>query len=234
MTESSLARSPAPRLPRFVRWAVVPGLAGLLLVGVVGLVGQMIPGGDEVKIGLSIAYFVLAGAVLGKVAKGRPELRLPFRVSVLLAALLLTGWYLNSLRGKDVQETLVEAAPSAAPSEEPAGAAAPGAGAQLVASGAFASLSHPGDGTAEVVREGDKLTLQLRDFKTDAGPDLKVYLSTDTDASDFVDLGGLKGNSGNQSYDIPPGTDTSKFKQALIWCRAFSVSFTAAELKPAG
>ena len=68
----------------------------------------------------------------------------------------------------------------------------------------------------------------------DAGPDLRVYLSTDTDASDFVDLGKLKGNSGNQSYEIPVGTDTAKYNQALIWCRAFTVSFTAAELKPAG
>ena len=54
------------------------------------------------------------------------------------------------------------------------------------------------------------------------------------DGSDFVDLGALKGNSGNQRYEIPAGTDTSKYKQALIWCRAFSVGFTAAELKPAG
>lgn len=232
-TDSALTSSRTSRLPGFARWAVVPVLAALLLVAVVAIVGQMIPGGDEVKIGLSVLYFVVAGAVLGKVAKSRPELRLPFRVSVLLAAVLLTGWYLESLRGEDVQESLVAVAPPAANS---GGAAegAPASGAELVAQGQFASLDHPGDGTAEVVRDGGALALQLRDFQTDAGPDLRVYLATDTDGSDFVDLGSLKGNSGNQRYDIRAGTDTSKYRQALIWCRAFAVGFTAAELKPAG
>ncbi len=227
MTESTL--TPSRALPGFARWAVVPVLAGLLLFGVVAIVGQMVPGGDKAKIALSVVFFVVAGAVLGKVAKSRPELALPFRLSVLLAAVLLTGWYLESLRGEDVQESLVEIAPSRA------GAGGAGAGgAELVAQGAFASLGHPGEGTAEVISDGGALALQLRDFQTDAGPDLRVYLSTDNEASDFVDLGGLEGNSGNQRYEIPAGTDTSKYKQALIWCRAFSVSFTAAPLKPAG
>lgn len=229
MTESAATSSARSALPGLARYAVVPVLAALLLVGVVALVGRVVPGGDEVKIGLSLAYFVVAGAVLGKVAKGRPDLRLPFRLSVLLAALLLTGWYLASLRGEDVQESLVEVAPSGAGS----GGAGSG-GAKLVAQGGFAPLGHAGEGTAEVVSDGGALALQLRDFETDAGPDLRVYLSTDTDASDFVDLGALRGNSGNQRYDVPAGTDTTKYQHALIWCRAFSVSFTAAELKPAG
>jgi len=216
---------------RSARWLIVPVLAAVVLVGVVAIVGQAIPGGDRVKIGLSVAYFVLAGFVLGRVAKNRPQLRTPFRVSVLLAAVLLTGWYLESLRGEELQESLVSAAPAATSGASGTGSAS---GAQLLSEGAFESLDHPGEGTAEVVKDKGKLSLQLRKFETDAGPDLRVYLATDTDGSDFVDLGALKGNSGNQRYEIPAGTDTSKYKQALIWCRAFSVGFTAAELKPAG
>ena len=58
-----------------------------------------------------------------------------------------------------------------------------------------------------------------------------VYLSTDKSAVDFVNLGRLKANNGNQNYDIPPGTDLSKYDTALIWCKAFSVLFGSAELK---
>ena len=58
-----------------------------------------------------------------------------------------------------------------------------------------------------------------------------VYLSTDKNAVDFVNLGRLKANNGNQNYDIPPGTDLSKYDTALIWCKAFSVLFGSAELK---
>lgn len=224
MPDSAGPSHPARRL---VPWAIVPVLAAVLLVGVIVIVGQTSSQGDAVKIGLAVAYFVVAGFLLGAVAKARPSLRIPFRVSVLLAAVLLTGWYLESLRGEERQESLVAASP--------AGAAKPGApkGATLVSTGDFEALDHQGKGTAEVIKDGGKLALQLRDFQTDAGPDLRVYLSTDTGAADFVDLGALKGNSGNQRYEIPSKTDTSKFKQALIWCRAFSVGFTAAELKPA-
>ncbi len=215
------------RLLRVVRWAMVPAIALLLLVGVVFVVGQTSSYGDEVKIALAVAYFVAAGFLLGTLTKGRPELRSPFRVSVLLAAVLLTGWYLESLRGEERQETLVEASPASATRGDGPDRVT------LVSEGSFEALEHNGDGQAEVVKDGDALALQLRDFETDAGPDLRVYLSTDASAADFVDLGKLKGNSGNQRYDIPAGTDTSKYKQILVWCRAFSVGFTAAKLKPA-
>ncbi|MGH2801825.1 MAG: DM13 domain-containing protein, partial [Thermoleophilaceae bacterium] len=218
----------------------VPLVAATLLVGVVVVVGQLLPGSNNVKFALAVAWFVGAGAVLGKLAKDRPALKLPFRAGVLLAALLLGGWYLNSLREEDVQERLVT--PAAAPQaqersgsgsgeEGGGGEAAPAAGPVLVAAGDFAARDHPGEGRAEIVRaKGGALTLQLRDFHTDAGPDLRVYLATDGEAGDFKDLGGLKGNSGNQVYDIPAGTDTGRYDTVLIWCRAFSVPFTEAPL----
>ena len=48
--------------------------------------------------------------------------------------------------------------------------------------------------------------------------------------ADFVNLGDLKGNIGNQNYDIPEGTDLSKYDTVIIWCKAFSVFFGGAEL----
>jgi hypothetical protein len=70
----------------------------------------------------------------------------------------------------------------------------------------------------------------LENFKATNGPDLYVYLSTDKSDDNIVNLGRLKGNIGNQNYPIPAGTDLTKYKNALVWCRAFSVLFGSAQL----
>jgi len=72
--------------------------------------------------------------------------------------------------------------------------------------------------------------VRFENFKSTNGPDLFVYLATDDQASDFVDLGRLKGNVGNQNYEIPEGVDLSKYNKVLVWCKAFSVLFGSAEL----
>jgi hypothetical protein len=91
---------------------------------------------------------------------------------------------------------------------------------------------HNAEGLAKVIvlDEGNSI-LRLENFRATNGPDLHVYLSTDKSASDFVSLGRLKGNIGNQNYEIPEGTELSKYDTVLIWCRAFSVLFGSAELK---
>ena len=90
---------------------------------------------------------------------------------------------------------------------------------------------HNVEGVAKVLVLADgKSFLRLDNLKATNGPDLYVYLSTDKDASDIVNLGRLKGNIGNQNYEIPEGTDTSKYNTVLIWCKAFSTLFGSAKL----
>ena len=92
---------------------------------------------------------------------------------------------------------------------------------------------HNAEGLAKVIRLDDaSMVLRLENFRATNGPDLYVYLATDNSASDFVDLGRLKGNIGNQNYDIPEGTDFSRYDTVLIWCKAFSVLFGSAKLEP--
>src|SRR3712207_4877906 len=92
---------------------------------------------------------------------------------------------------------------------------------------------HNAEGLAKVIQlDNAGVILRLENFKATNGPDLYVYLATDNSASDFVNLGRLKGNIGNQNYDIPEGTDFSKYHTVLIWCQAFSVLFGSAELQP--
>ncbi len=70
----------------------------------------------------------------------------------------------------------------------------------------------------------------LVDFKTDAGPDLRVYLSEDVTDESFIDLGALKATSGDFFYEIQNNTDVESFNRVLIWCEDFSVLFGNAEL----
>jgi len=72
--------------------------------------------------------------------------------------------------------------------------------------------------------------LRLENFKSTNGPDLYVYLSTDENASEFINLGKLKANKGNQNYEIPNGVDLDKYNNVLIWCKAFGVLFGSADL----
>ena len=77
--------------------------------------------------------------------------------------------------------------------------------------------------------DGSKF-LRFENFRASNGPDLFVYLATDETASDFVNLGSLKGNIGNQNYLIPPGVDLANQDTVLIWCKQFSVLFGSAKL----
>ena len=90
---------------------------------------------------------------------------------------------------------------------------------------------HKAQGVAKVINLADGRTfLRLENLKTTNGPDLYVYLSTGKDVSDIVSLGKLKGNIGNQNYEIPTGTDLAKYNTVLIWCKAFSTLFGSAKL----
>jgi Electron transfer DM13 len=90
---------------------------------------------------------------------------------------------------------------------------------------------HKAEGVAKVITPVDgKTFLRLENLKATNGPDLYVYLSTGKDVSDIVNLGRLKGNIGNQNYEIPAGTDLAKYDTVLIWCKAFSTLFGSAKL----
>ena len=111
-----------------------------------------------------------------------------------------------------------------------------------LASGEFISHEHGTTGTARILElvDGSRV-LRIEGLDTSNGPDLKVWL-TDApviegedgwyvfDDGNYVDLGALKGNQGNQNYRIPADTDLTDLTSVSIWCDRFSVSFGAAEL----
>jgi hypothetical protein len=108
-----------------------------------------------------------------------------------------------------------------------------------LASGRFHSNAHTTSGLATVYRlpDGGRV-LRLTQFTTSNGPDVRVYLVAAGDVqgeaaakqAGFVDLGALKGNVGDQNYDLPADLDLTKYRAVSIWCRRFSVNFGAAPL----
>ena len=95
---------------------------------------------------------------------------------------------------------------------------------------------HFGRGKALLIETAPgQYVLRFEEFSVRNGPDLYVYLSTDPEGygADPLELGTLKATDGAFNYDVPPGTDVSRFKGALVWCKQFSVLFATAPLMPA-
>lgn len=119
-------------------------------------------------------------------------------------------------------------------------AVARGAPADL-ARGTFVSRDHGTSGRVRILDVGGGArVLRIEDLDTSNGPDLYVYLSTNAAAGeedrfddDYLDLGRLHGNLGDQNYDIPTGVDLSRFRSVVVWCDRFDSAFGAAELEVA-
>jgi hypothetical protein len=111
-------------------------------------------------------------------------------------------------------------------------------------SGQFTEVDtiHKGQGTATVYRlPDDRRVLRFEAFKVQNGPDLYVYLSghpMPRSSAELHDQGAfevarLKGNIGDQNYDLPSDFDLAKYRAVTIWCHRFSVNFATAPLTPA-
>ena len=98
-------------------------------------------------------------------------------------------------------------------------------------------------GEATIYRgpDGSRL-LRLENFSVTNGPNLHVILTprqnptnrNDVMAAGYVDLGKIKGNVGNQNYEIPDDVDISNIESVVIYCVPFSVVFSVASLQEAG
>lgn len=113
-----------------------------------------------------------------------------------------------------------------------------------VKSGNFtdADASHKGSGRAAILAaSGGTQLLRLTDFEVTNGPDLEVWLveapapqsASDVTESQWLSLGTLKGNKGDQTYIIPEGTDIARYGSTVIWCEQFGVLFSAASFESA-
>lgn len=121
----------------------------------------------------------------------------------------------------------------------PAPTATPDTGPSAVAMGMFMDADdfHRGSGSATMLRGPDgSHILRFEDFMVTNGPALSVLISkaegitSSENLGEYLDLGPLKGNVGNQNYEVPAGTDVSEYKTVVIYCVPFHVVFATAPL----
>jgi hypothetical protein len=144
------------------------------------------------------------------------------------ALVLAGGWYAFRPERLFLNRTVAEQFP-----------AADAGSTEVVLSGRFHGNAHETTGRATIYRlPTGGLMLRLTEFATSNGPDVRVYLVAATDVTDdetvsragFVELGPMKGNRGDQNYEVPAGIDLSRYRAVTIWCRRFSVNFGTAPL----
>jgi hypothetical protein len=111
----------------------------------------------------------------------------------------------------------------------------------LVATGTFIHANpsdpvHWGKGKVSVYEGAVFLE---NDFEVGPGPAFHVYLvhkmtirsSSDLQGIKHVDLGGLRAFKGSQRYAIASGVDLKDYRSVIIWCEAFSVLISPADLQ---
>jgi hypothetical protein len=179
---------------------------------------------------------------------GVPEQRIPLwrrrwvRLTAGALAVLAAGtlvWFQPQklLYDQRVDEVLPSAAAEPSP---PTGPVAPTRAAEPVelASGSFASREHQTVGTARLLRlPDDRVIVRFEGFSTSNGPVLVVWLTKNPALGpdeafddDYVSLGPLKGNIGDQNYDVPVDVDSTAYTGVVVWCDRFDVPFGAADL----
>ncbi|MCI0690104.1 MAG: DM13 domain-containing protein [Sporichthyaceae bacterium] len=197
-----------------------------------------------------------AGGALGRVrrlVRGYPVAAAVVVAAAVLAAVVVLTLYqpqrllidervdeATPLAGAPVTTpSVADPTPTTSGGGAPASTTAPAtAGPKVLGRGTFRGLAHRGSGTALLVElEDGQRVLRLEDLDVENGPDLFVYLTAAPADSprnafddNFVTLGRLKGNQGNQNYDVPAGIGPPEYPTVVIWCKRFSVGFAVAPI----
>jgi hypothetical protein len=237
--------SPGSRrpVPVLIRALSVPVVA-LALLGGGWVAGALISNDFTVSMLLTAAWVGLVGLACLALFLRRRELWPALAGFAIIAAVAGTYLGAETLIDDKVDEDVVTARTPTGADRAPESARDERSGRRpareanvLLSRGRFESLEHQTAGVAQAIElPGGRRFLTLTRFETDNGPDLRVYLSTadanqDSAGEDFVDLGGLKGNVGDQQYELPRGADLERLTKVVVWCRAFSVGFGAAALR---
>jgi hypothetical protein len=215
-----------------LRLLAIPATVVIVVAGI-WITGAVLTNDFTLAMRLTAGWMALAGLIAVAIAFRSRAFRWPV-LGAYAATIFVVGGYLSVSMFRDdvVNEQVAVAAPRAPSSSAPRNV--------LLSAGGFDSVRHEAMGRAqaiELARGGRVLT--LTNFEVDNGPDLRVYLvagpaRTEGEVDEFEDLGGLKGNVGNQQYEIPDELDLRRYSTVVIWCRAFSVLFSRAPLEQGG
>ena len=152
-------------------------------------------------------------------------------LAVAAVPVLVGGWWAFRPEKLFVNQQVSDAEPASATGE-----------AEPLYTGKLESREHPTSGRATIYKESSrKQYLRLTDFATSNGPDVHVVLvKAEAPAMsktivpgnlEYMELGALKGNQGDQNYDLPVGADVEKYQAVAIYCEWFHAIFGVARLE---
>ena len=152
-------------------------------------------------------------------------------LSLIGIPVLVGGWWAFRPEKLFINQKVNEAAPAALSAEPDA-----------LYTGRLEGKVHPTSGRATIFKSSDgKQYLRLSDFTTSNGPDVHVLLVRAEDKAlgqeivkgdlDGVELGLLKGNQGDQNYDLPAMADLNQYQAVAIYCERFHAIFGVAKLE---
>ena len=144
------------------------------------------------------------------------------------------------IAAQEMPEVITEEAMPVIETSTPTPAAPVANGPIVLRAGSFvdADSFHTGSGNATIYELADgSSVLRFEDFETVNGPDLRVILTTSarpesrSDVQEgYIELAKLKGNKGNQNYEIPADVDLNQYNAVVVYCKPFHVIFTSATL----
>jgi hypothetical protein len=159
------------------------------------------------------------------------------------AAASVIVWYLGSpLFVRTYKDEPLPAAPAAQPT---AGATAgvsatagptAASGPRVLAMGElnYVDAIHNGKGPVRLLDVGGQRLVRFEEVEITNAPDVHVYLSRETGGkwseATSLYLGTLKATNGSFHYDLPASAEVASYKSVVVWCRAFSVLITWADL----
>ena len=165
-------------------------------------------------------------------------------LAVALVAAGAFGWwtisplFLTTTLHEDLPARVtVTVAPAASGAATSAPSATAPAGPRVLATGQLQRVDdlHRGTGPVSLVELDGKTLLRFENVAIQNGPDLHVYLARGMggayDGGRDLYLGALKATNGSFNYELPAGTVISDYKSVVVWCRAFTVLFTWADLR---
>lgn len=144
---------------------------------------------------------------------------------------LVGAWWAFRPEKLFINKKVSEAAPAALSSQP-----------EALYTGKLEGNTHETSGRATIYKTAEgKQYLRLTDFTTSNGPDVHVLLARAEDKAldqeivkgnlDSVELGALKGNQGDQNYDLPATADLNQYQAVVIYCERFHAIFGVAKLE---
>lgn len=184
-------------------------------------------------------FTILIGAAVLGIGWLLPRLGLGARttaavqlVPVLVAFVLTVAPAFHNVTVNEAFPAAGSAEAESAASDVPAPAGEPVA--TVVSRGRLRGIDHDATGDALLVRRADgTFVVRLENLDVEPGPDYQVHLVPGAEQGHpdgGVHLGRLRGNRGNQNYDVPPRVEVTTPVTLLIWCRVFAVPIAAATL----